>query len=266
MHTSQIGTIVSSIMLRLPSDHELITWFNPLGKSIRLAAGVLTIDSIRSANWRDYRSSCAWMGAGSLPFVIISSVFIAFALALQVISEMYKYRAEDLAGSIIAIGLLRELGPLTVSLAWSARTAARINQESLAWLRSKSDFAYESDYARDFVMVRLLAALSMAIPLSIYGLIIGFSSAAVAAPMFGANCTGDFLEVARLHIKDTDLFVYFLKIALVNPVIAVLAGCAFGKASSEGSVENAANAVTATFICGYIVNFLITAIIYFHPT
>jgi phospholipid/cholesterol/gamma-HCH transport system permease protein len=250
----------------LPSDHELITWFNPLGKSMRLAAGIFTIDALRSANWREYRSSCAWMGAGSLPFVIVSSAFIAFALALQVISEMYKYRAEDLAGSIIAIGLLRELGPLTVSLAWSARTAARISQESLAWFGSKAGFAIDSGYARDFVMMRLLAAISMAIPLSIYGLIIGFSSAAIAAPLFGANCTGDFFEVARLHIKDKDLFVYFLKIALVNPVIAVLAGCWFGKLSSEKSVESAANAVTATFMCGYVVNFLITAIIYFRPT
>ena len=106
----------------------------------------------------------------------------------------------------------------------------------------------------------------MAVPLSIYGLIIGFTSAALAAPVFGANCTGDFLEVARLHIKDTDLFAYFLKIAVVNPIIAVLAGSAFGKNSSENSVESAANAVTATFAFGYMVNFFITAIMYFRPT
>lgn len=250
----------------LPADRELVNYFAPLGKAARLTSRMFSIDSMKSVDWADFRSSCAWMGAGSLPFVIISAIFISLALTLQTISEMYKFRAEDLAGSVIAIGLLRELGPLTVSLGWCAKASARICQEGLAWHQNNASSADGFSYARDFVFVRLMAALAMAIPLSIYGLIVGFASAAIAAPMFGANSTGDFLEVARLHIRNSDIFVYFLKIVLVNPIIAVLAGCAFGKNSKEGSVASAANAVTTTFVFGYMMNFLITAMNYFRPT
>src|SRR5579883_3394178 len=111
----------------IPSDRALIMRFAPLGRAARLSAQLLTIDAIKAIDWRDFRETCLWMGAGSLSFVVFAGIFISWALTLQTISEMNKFNADDLAGSVIAVGLLRELGPLTVSLAWSARTSARIS-------------------------------------------------------------------------------------------------------------------------------------------
>lgn len=247
----------------IPSDRHLIMRFAPLGKAARLSARLFTIDSIKSIDWRDFRETCLWMGVGSVFFVITASIFISLALTLQTISEMNRFRAADLAGSVIAVGLLRELGPLTVSLAWSARTSARISQEAMAWHAEERQAGDDLGFARDFVVVRLLAAITMGTLLSIYGLIVGFISAAVAAPIFGANSSGDFLEAARLQIKSADLAGYFLKVSLVNPIIAVLAGCLATKRSRDSFFDGPPSAVTATFVFGYMINFVITLFLYF---
>jgi ABC-type transporter Mla maintaining outer membrane lipid asymmetry permease subunit MlaE len=55
-------------------------------------------------------------GEGSIPLVILSAAFISMALTSQAVLELQRFGAEDLARPLIAVGLLRELGPLTVSI------------------------------------------------------------------------------------------------------------------------------------------------------
>jgi hypothetical protein len=105
----------------------------------------------------------------------------------------------------------------------------------------------------------------MAVPLGAYGLAIGFVTAALVAPLLGVSSTSDFLESARQGIQDKDLVVYFIKLNLVNPTIGVFAGCAAGwYGRGNMAIPVGANAVTATFIAGYMANLLITYAAYLH--
>ena len=98
----------------------------------------------------------------------------------------------------------------------------------------------------------------MAVPLSIYGLVVGFLSAAVFAPTLGVSSTNDFLETSRLYIQNKDVVTYFVKLILINPTIAVLVGSAYGRDDGESPRFASANAVTVLFIAGFIVNWLFT--------
>ena len=66
----------------------------------------------------------------SLCSLFVSSVFVSLALTIHTVLELGKYGAQDLSGQVIAPLLLRELGALTVSLAWSARVAALVCLEA----------------------------------------------------------------------------------------------------------------------------------------
>lgn len=185
------------------------------------------------------------MGPGSFHFVAISALVIAIALTLQCVIELKKYQAEDLAGAAISIGLLRELGPLTISIAWCARVAALVSEEAKSM---KSRFTTEREFAEKFVLPRYLAALISSVPLGAYGLVIGFVTAGLFGPLLGVSSINDFVESARSAITDRDIAVYFIKLVAINPTIAVFAGCACGLLARHVHEPVAANAVTATFL------------------
>lgn len=237
---------------------EVVPWFAPVGLSARLFVQSLAPSAFASLSWDEMRPYCRWMGQRSFHLVALAACAIGLALTIQCVIELSKYRAQDLSGAVISIGLLREVGPLTVSIAWCVRVATLLAEEA----RQVSPAMSELDFARSFVLPRYLCALAMSIPLGGYGLVVGFITGAVAAPLLGVNSTMDFLESARLGIQDRDLFTYFVKLIVVNPTIGVFAGCAAGFASRGTNLPVASQAVTATFIGCYIANLIFTMFIF----
>jgi ABC-type transporter Mla maintaining outer membrane lipid asymmetry permease subunit MlaE len=173
---------------------------------------------------------------------------------------MRDYRAQDMSGAVIALGLLRELGPLTVSLSWSARVAALLSVQAHEFGQENSDVPF----IQEFVLPNYVAGIFMSVPLSAYGLVIGFASSALIAPLLGVSSTNDFLESARLSIRNKDLIVYFTKLILINPTVAVFTACAIGRIHRGDSAHIATNAVTAMFIAAVVANFIVTFLIYIH--
>jgi phospholipid/cholesterol/gamma-HCH transport system permease protein len=240
-------------------EHDIVLrWLKPLGKSILLLSDALRPQSFRKFDWELFASKCVWLGPQSLPLVSLSAIFIGLTLTLQAVLEMRYLRSQDLSGAVIAIGLLRELGPITVSMAWAARVTAHLCAEGRYFGLERSD----ADYASNFVLPNLLAGYLMSIPLAAYGLVVGFLTAALFAPTLGVSSTNDFMETARLYIRDKDVMTYFVKLILINPTLAVLIGSAFGREDEELQRFASANAVTALFIAGFITNWLFTYAVY----
>ena len=235
--------------------HDFIDWMAPVGRAAKLLFNSLSLESIKGINWGELRYHCKWMGLDSFHFIAVSSLLISVALTIQCVVELQKYQAADISGAAISIGLLRELGPLTISVAWCARVGARISEEAR---NQRSRFDNDRDFARHFLPVRATAALCMSITLGAYGLAVGFITAALYAPMIGVNSSIDFAEAARIAITDKDIFVYFFKLIAINPLVGVFAGCASGLAARDSDMPVAAKAVTFTFLACYGLNLLIT--------
>jgi ABC-type transport system involved in resistance to organic solvents, permease component len=200
-----------------------------------------------------------WLGPRSFHLVAVAAVFVSMALTTQCVIELKRYQAEDLSGAAITIGLLRELGAITISVAWCAMVSALIAEEAKA---SRGRWASQRDFARYFVLPRYLSALMMSLPLSAYGLLIGFITAALFGQAIGGSPITDFTESARQAIHDKDLVVYFTKLFLVNPTIGVFAGCAAGLAARHSDTPVAPQAMTATFISCLAMNLAVTAMAY----
>ncbi len=233
---------------------ELFFWVAPLGRAVRYFFAAFTLSSLRSFSYKKFKVACLWMGPESFHLVALAAVAVAIALTIQCVLELQKYQAEELSGAVISIGLLREIGPLTVSLAWCARVAARIAGEAQAYTTDNGD----KDFAQQFVLTNYLAALTMSIPLGAYGLVIGFITGALVAPLLGVSSTSEFLESARGGIQMRDMVVYFVKLILVNPTVGFFAGCAAGTTTIHSHNAAPSNAVTATFIVGFFANLIVT--------
>ena len=211
-------------------------------------------------------------GAQSLHLVALAAVFVAIALTMQCTLELERYQAQDLAGAVISLGLLREMGPLTVSLAWCARVAALVADQA-RFFSLQNPQGNDQQFAASFIAPRYLAALVMSVPLGAYGLLIGFITGALVTPLLTLSTTAQFLQSSRETIQIKDLEVYFIKLILVNPTIAIFAGCAAGRLAAKDRHTNeiespsrvssvAARAVTAMFICGFAGNLIVSLFFY----
>lgn len=243
---------------RIPGAN-FVEWLSPVGTSVRLIANLLNFQSLRTVSKSQLREHCLWMGIRSFHFVSLSAAVVSICLTIQCVVEMQKYQAQDLAGAVISIGLLREIGPLTISMAWCAMVAARVSEDARRhYLQYQSDSAF----ATDFVLPRYISAIAMSIPLSAYGLLFGFLTGALFAPLIGVSSTNDFLSSAREAIKDKDLVVYFVKLAFVNPSVAIFAGSVAGMRAKDISQPVAADAVCATFLTCFCLNLAVTTAAY----
>jgi phospholipid/cholesterol/gamma-HCH transport system permease protein len=229
----------------------------PLGRFAKLLLAAFSPTAFKRIDKASFRRHCHAIGTHSFALVSFSAIFVGIALTIQTVLEMKRFDAQSMAGALISVGLLRELGPLIVGVAWAARIAAIITEDARAY-----ENVSDKEFGADFLLPRYMAALLMAIPLSAYGLTIGFVTAALVAPLLGGITTGDFVESARLTIKDKDLFVYFFKLIVINPTVAVFAAATYGRTESRGSVPTVATVLSATFVIDYLANAIVTYAFY----
>ncbi|MFN3973073.1 MAG: MlaE family ABC transporter permease [Gemmobacter sp.] len=78
---------------------------------------------------REFAQALLHIGWLSLPVVGLTALFTGGALALQIYSGGARFNAESVVPSIVAIGMVRELGPVLGGLMVAARVASSIAAE-----------------------------------------------------------------------------------------------------------------------------------------
>ncbi len=204
---------------------------------------------------RVFRKYALWMGIYSFALVGLAAMSIGCALTLESVTELKTFGAEKLSGALISLGLMREMGPLTVSLAWCVRVSALISEETKYF---RADFKSDKEFAQNYILPRYGTTMLMATCMGAYGLLIGFATATLVSPFFGVTSMLDFLDSARDTIKFKDIVVYFIKLIAVNPTIGFFMGITAGLNSYRHNSQPAPEAITMTFLYGYLANLMVT--------
>lgn len=69
------------------------------------------------------------VGVMSLLIVVVSGIFIGMVLSLQGFSILAKYGSEQAVGQMVALTLLRELGPVVTALLFAGRAGSALTAE-----------------------------------------------------------------------------------------------------------------------------------------
>jgi phospholipid/cholesterol/gamma-HCH transport system permease protein len=69
------------------------------------------------------------VGVRSLPVVLITAVFTGMVLALQSYTGFKRFGAEGLVGTVVALSMTRELGPVLTALIVTGRAGAAMAAE-----------------------------------------------------------------------------------------------------------------------------------------
>jgi phospholipid/cholesterol/gamma-HCH transport system permease protein len=187
--------------------------------------------------WREFLSALMTIGYYSLPVVGLTTLFTGGALALQIYAGSARFSAEAVVPQIVAIGMVRELGPVLVGLMIAARVTSSIAAE-IATMKVTEQLdalvTLSTDPMRYLTLPRVLAATLVVPILVAVGDTIGiFGGYLVGTGRLGFNAaayltnTVDFLQAADI--------VSSLAKGAAFGFIAALMGCYFGMRSGRGA-------------------------------
>ncbi|WP_163850962.1 MlaE family ABC transporter permease [Pseudooceanicola aestuarii] len=203
----------------------------------------------------------------SLPVVGLTAIFTGGALALQIYAGGARFDAEAVVPQIVAIGIVRELGPVLAGLMIAARVTSSIAAEIATMKVTEQIDALVtlSTHPMKYLTVpRVLAAL-LTVPLLVgVGDVIGILGGYVVStqvldfnPATYIRNTADFLE-------PLDIISSLAKGAVFG-VIAALMGCHHGMNSGRGAqgVGRATKtSVEAASILILAANFILTGVFF----
>jgi phospholipid/cholesterol/gamma-HCH transport system permease protein len=203
------------------------------------------------------------IGYFSLPVVGLTALFTGAALALQIWSGGDRFNAGTVVPSIVAIGIVRELGPVLGGLMVAGRVSSSIAAE-LGTMRVTEQIdaltTLSTDPMKYLVLPRVLAGLvAMPILVAVANAIGIFGGYLVGTTRLGFNPavyiqnTVDFLEPSDVASSLTKAAVFGFLLALM--------GCYHGYHSGRGAQgvgEATTNAVVSASILILAANYLLT--------
>ena len=80
-------------------------------------------------SWQLLTKQLYAVGVMSLAIIVVSGIFIGMLLALQGFSILAKYGSEQAVGQMVALTLLRELGPVVTALLFAGRAGSALTAE-----------------------------------------------------------------------------------------------------------------------------------------
>ena len=207
------------------------------------------------------------VGYFSLPVVGLTAFFTGGALALQIYSGGARFNAEAVVPQIVAIGMVRELGPVLVGLMIAARVTSSIAAEIATMKVTEQIDALVtlSTHPMKYLTVpRVLAGMIM-VPLLVgIGDIIGiYGGYIVGTRSLGFNAA-TYLQNTVDFIETRDVISSLAKGAAFG-FIATLMGCYYGMNTvrgAQGVGKATKGAVEAAAVLILAANFLLTSLFF----
>ncbi|HXH04729.1 MAG TPA: ABC transporter permease, partial [Candidatus Competibacteraceae bacterium] len=69
------------------------------------------------------------MGVLSLPIILVAGLFVGMVLGLQGYTNLVDFGAESSLGTLVALSLVRELGPVVAALLYAGRAGSALTAE-----------------------------------------------------------------------------------------------------------------------------------------
>ena len=208
---------------------KAISWVNNLGAStIFIALSVLRI--FRPKQLMKVLEQLYLIGAGSVPIIMLVGLFTGMVLGLQSYHALVKFGSEGALGTLVALSLIRELGPVLTAIMITARAGSAITAEIGSQRISEQIDALGTmriDPLRYLISPRVAASIT-SLPLltaisDVVGIIGGYISGVM---LLGVNAGTYLYRIeASVDLKDvTDGFVKAIVFAVIVTTVCCYQG------------------------------------------
>ena len=208
------------------------------------------------------------IGLESLPIVSLVALFIGIILALQTAYQMQKLSSEIYIASIIALSLVRELGPVITSLVVAGRCGAAITAELGTMKVTEQIDALETlatNPVKYLVVPRFIAFTFMLPVLTLYANLIGIIGGYLICVYRLGIRSSMYISMTFDALQIKDLVTGLFK-TIVFGIIIAMVGCLEGM-RTEGGAEGVGKATTTSVVTSFILilaaDCVFTAVFYF---
>ena len=228
-------TLAARLLARIGAS--VLTLLAATGRVARYTANAVSHMVRPPFYFKEFWHSLLSIGYFSLPVVGLTALFTGGALALQIYAGGSRFSAESVVPQIVAIGMVRELGPVLVGLMIAARVTSSIAAEIATMKVTEQIDALVtlSTHPMKYLTVpRVLAALVMVPMLVGLGDIIGIMGGfLVGTEQLGFN-RATYLKNTVDFLESADIWSSLAKGAVFG-FIAAMMGCYYGMQAGRGA-------------------------------
>jgi len=207
------------------------------------------------------------VGIKSIPVVLITGAFTGMVLALQSYTGFKRFNAEAFVGTVVALSMTRELGPVLSGLMVSGRVGSAMAAElGTMQVTEQIDALYTlaTNPIKYLIVPRFLAAVIIMPILTLFADVVGILGGyLVSVNLLGSNPT---IYVRRTfdYLDLEDFYIGLLKAIVFGMIIATI-GCYQGF-HAEGGAEGVGKATTRAVVMSslliLIANYFVTALFF----
>ena len=194
------------------------------------------------------------IGVGSLTIIILTGFFTGGVLTVQTFPTLKTYGAQSQTGYLVAVSLVRELGPVLCALMVTGRVGSAISAELGSMVVSQQIDAMRAlgtDPVRKLVAPRLIALLISLPLLTVLADVLGIFGGWVTAVALYSVPSTIFINSVRDAITTDDLIGGVVKPLVFSLIIGSIA-CRQGL-NTEGGTVGVGRSTTRAVVTASIV-------------
>ncbi len=203
------------------------------------------------------------IGVGSLPIVLLTGFFTGGVLALQTYRTLSTFGEVSILGQVVALSVVRELGPVLTALMVAGRVSSGIASEIGSMLVSEqidAMRAFGTDPIRKLVLPRLVATVSTLPVLTIlsdfFGILGGFFISYYTVRLTSEQYWTSVYQTLTVQDVIQGLIKPFFFAFLI-----ALVGCYYGlntKGGTEGVGRSTTQSMVVASVLILVLDFFIT--------
>ena len=234
----QGGRLVRSVggMAYLFSDTIACTFRGLFKPGVKLGRTALTQQMVR-------------VGVDSIGIVVLVQAFIGAILALQLAPTLESYGQLEKIADVVAIAIVRELGPLITAIVLSGFAGASIAAELGAMVEAeeiKALRAHALNPIHFLVVPRFLATVLMIVGLAVIADIVGVLGGLLTSWGALGIAPATYLDATQLVLQQKDFVTGLAKAAVFGMLISMIAS--FEGLTVSGGAVGVGKATTATVV------------------
>ncbi|MDG2474799.1 MAG: ABC transporter permease [Paracoccaceae bacterium] len=242
-------------------------FFFSVGNLVVFIAKILTSGFIPPFYLKEVTTQLYKIGYTSLPVVGLTAFFTGGALALQIFEGGSRFNAESVVPSIVAIGMIRELGPVLGGLMVAGRVSAAMAAE-IGTMKVTEQLdaltTLSTDPIKYLVFPRIIASIVSLPILVLVGNTIGVMGGLfVGVTRLNFNSNSYLLNTIE-YLTFDDFLSSLIKATIFGFIIGVM-GCYNGFFSNRGA-EGVGRATTAAVVSSSILilasNYFLTELLF----
>lgn len=235
----------------------LVLVFGYLGELLTLLGQTLK-EMRRGIHLGDLIRQMSVIGVETVPIALLTIGFTGAVLSLYTVTSLVDYGASDLIGGIVAVSIVREIGPILTGVVVAARAGSAMTAEIGSMKVSEQVDALRAmgiSPNQYLVVPRVIASIIMMPMLTFCANLSGIIGGGMVASSLNLSWATYFSSVRQLLDPDGSDITRGLFKTIIFGILIVLVGCREGL-TTEGGAVGVGNSTTRSVVISIILIFM----------